>query len=346
MNRDFIETEKIYIYIPPQYVSMMEDDARRFEILKKDKKVNMNGFYGLLINGYYEQYYEKEIESVNDIIECMCGIDDSIENKNEAALRILKKVIHSEPVFSKGEKSKRIAFRPNKDTARLMDTIITLHTGAEGISQYFARMFISYCDLPMHKRENIIFKENIEKIGRAIEPKTISRITFKTKDSMEQIHEVIPYKIVKSKEEMYNYLLCADINHNDGSQTAASFRVNRLVGISVAPGTSQISEKVICNLRKMEQCGPQYQIKKDEETCVRLTDYGVRSYRRVYFGRPKEDRIEDRDDGHYYYYNCSQDQLFLYFRRLGKDAEIIYPDSLRNRMKVFFSQASSIYGRE
>lgn len=107
---------------------------------------------------------------------------------------------------------------------------------------------------------------------------------------------------------------------------------------------SSIDDSVVCNLDRMLQYGPQYMINDGEESCVRLTESGVRNFSRIYYGRPMVERVEDKEDGHYYYFNCSKDQIFFYFRRFGyEDAEIISPEPLRKKMIDFHSMALKMY---
>ena len=54
-------------------------------------------------------------------------------------------------------------------------------------------------------------------------------------------------------------------------------------------------------------------------------------------------REENKPDGCYQYYQCSQNQLELYFRRFGAEAEIISPESLREKMAEFYRLALRAY---
>ena len=85
-------------------------------------------------------------------------------------------------------------------------------------------------------------------------------------------------------------------------------------------------------------------INDDVESCVRLSESGVRNFSRIYYGRPMVDHIEEKADGTYYYFKCSVDQVFMYFRRFGyEDAEILSPQPLRERMIEFHEKASAMY---
>lgn len=307
------ELDKIYIYLQPEYASKLEDDARYFEILKKDNKVNMNHFLNLLVKNFYEQF----------------SITDS----------------RFEEIAEVEGKRKQVIIRPTKDNLSLFNKIVDLHSKPKGISWYFSRLLMSYCELAMYKREQIIFKEKYKAIKRAANPETRTRLTFVTKDNS-KLHEVIPYKIAINKEEMFNYLLCAELVN--GKQVETPFRLTHILSVDASLGDTIINEDVERHLKKMDLYAPQYQIKEDVETCVRLTEQGVIQYKRIYFGRPARipDRDENREDGTYYYFDCSTNQLFLYFRRFGCNAEIIYPEELRNRIKEFHHKAASLYEKE
>ncbi len=65
----------------------------------------------------------------------------------------------------------------------------------------------------------------------------------------------------------------------------------------------------------MKEFAPQYVITDNEQICVRLTDRGEMNFNRIYHGRPKPCKIEDKEDGHYYFFRCSKKQVIQYFRR-------------------------------
>ena len=68
-----------------------------------------------------------------------------------------------------------------------------------------------------------------------------------------------------------------------------------------------------------------------------LTPAGTQSFKHIYFGRPKVDRKEITPAGNYrYYFICSTEQLYRYFRRFNPGEAIIeYPTTLRDRIIDF-----------
>ena len=141
---------------------------------------------------------------------------------------------------------------------------------------------------------------------------------------------------------MFNYLLCAETNTETGVQEAKSYRLNRIKRIHYKEISNQICDEVQEHLDRMVLYAPQYMINDDEECCVKLTDSGRKNFSRIYYGRPKVDRIEEKADGCYYYFRGSQDQVFFYFRRF-EDAEIICPAYLRQKMLEFHRKAYENY---
>ena len=335
--------EKINIYVPDRIGSMLENDAIMFEVYKKDgRTINKNKFLSMLIIGFYYDYVTEEKKAYDSILATIDTDTISRSDKERIAINILDNIVRPTIPSRKGKNPSRLSLKPTKETETLINKIMIDMDKNDAISQYFCRMFMSYCEKPFSKREKIIFNENYELLQMACEMH--KSITFKTIWNKNNIHEVIPYKIVTGAEEMFNYLLCSKINTLSGKQEAMSFRLNRIDKINYARSVDSIDDKVKQHLNLMIKYGPQYMINDDDESCVRLSDSGVLNFSRIYYGRPLVDRVEEKEDGHYYFFKCSKDQLFLYFRRFGyKDAEILSPQSLRTKMIEFHSMAYKMY---
>lgn len=149
---------------------------------------------------------------------------------------------------------------------------------------------------------------------------------------------VMPYKLVCGSDEQFNYLLCQEYREDLGKYLAVSYRMCRIVNVADSAYSQPFDEKVLSYLERMEKYGPQYNINEVTETVVELTETGVLDFRRIYQGRPKPDRV-DKPDSHgiaRYYFSCSQDQLYFYFRRFNPgQARIIKPEKLKEQLKCF-----------
>ena len=335
--------EKINVYVPENIGFMLESDASMFEVYKKDgRTINKNKFLGMLITGYYDDYVTEARNAYEAILGSIKSEKLTEIERERIADIVLKNVILPDVPSRKGKNPARLSVKPTKDNETLIEQIMINLGGNDYISQYFCRMFMSYCDKPFSKREQIVFKDKYETLQMACEAG--KSLSFKTIWNAKIIHEVIPYKIVTGPEEMFNYLLCAEVNAMTGNQEARTYRLNRIDRINYGRSMKSIDGSVKHFLDLMIQYGPQYVINDDGESCVRLTDSGVRNFSRIYYGRPMVERVEEKDDGHYYYFKGSKDQVFFYFRRFGyEDAEIISPEPLRRKMMEFHSKACEMY---
>ena len=338
-----VPLEKINVYVPENIGTMLENDATMFEVYKKDgRTINKNRFLGMLITGYYGDYITEARTAFDLIVSAIDTKKLSVKEKEQIADSILRDVVLPAVPSRKGKNPARLSLKPTKDTEALIEQIMRDLGSEDYISQYFCRMFMSYCDKPFNKREQIIFKDNYETLQQACNAK--KSITFKTIWNAKNLHEVIPYRVVTGPEERFNYLLCAEINSTSGTQEAKTYRLNRIDRINYGRRMESIDDTVKHYLEMMIKYGPQYMINSDDESCVRLTDSGVRNFSRIYYGRPMVERVEERADGHYYFFKGSKDQVFFYFRRFGyEDAEIISPEPLRAKMIEFHSKACDMY---
>ena len=332
--------EKINIYVPVNVGKMLDYDARMFEILKKDAQtINMNRFLSLIICGYYNTYATDCLDLRAKILMELESLSTNVGDKINVAENILRNVILPQIPAKRNKQSMRLSLKPTKDTESLILKIMNDIGDKEFISQFFCRLLMSYCEKPFYIREQLVFKENFDFLADACTrqtPLAISTVWDKTK-----VHEIIPYKLTVGKEEMFNYLLCGEYNSVERIVTARTYRLNRIGKINYNHSSEKLSADVIHNLESMSLYGPQYIIRDNEEACVRLSDIGVDMFRKLYHGRPDVDRIEQTDDNCYnYYFKCSKDQLFFYFRKFSySEAEIMYPQELRSRI-IEFHRAS------
>ena len=337
--------DKINIYVPQEIGNMLDKDATMFEIVKKDKQtINRNKFLSSLILGYYNSYVAECQKIYSQIVSELEDSGIPSDKTHAIASGILNKIFLPEVPSRKGKHPSKLSLKPTKQTEGLIANIMSELPSDQFISQYFCRLLLSYCEKPFSIREQIVFRDNYEFLQSACTQR--KPISFFTIWNPIVNHTVIPYQLAVGYEEFYNYLLCAEINPSTGKQEAKSYRLNRITNIQYKQRSNQISDEVMEYLQRMLQYGPQYSINDSHESCVKLSDAGQRNYSRIYYGRPQEDRVENGPDGHYYYYKCSKDQIYLYFRRFeADDAEIISPPSLRKRMSEFHLQAYKQYDR-
>ena len=327
--------EKLNIYIPKRTSEQIEEDAILFEMFKKDNRtVNRNRFLSMLLCGYFDTYMEESRNAYTSILHSLGESRLTEKEKELLATHILRKVILPPDSGYKGERLVRISLKPTEATAPILDAIMGNLKGQDTISQFLCRMLLSYFRKPLAEREQIVFHEVYAFLTEACQKSR--SIIFTQRRDTNQTHQVLPYAVTRSKEEISNYLICEEVDSDGNSLGVRSFKLSRITNPCYGYCYQSISPDVMKYCEKTRQKSPQYAINRDEEICVRMNDTGEFMYRRIYYGRPAYDRIEDRSDGHYYYFDCSPVQVFHYFRRFGGGAaEILYPEKLRRKILKF-----------
>ena len=336
--------DKINIYVPQDIGTILENDVIQFEIYKKDGcTVNKNRFLAMLVQGYYDDYM-LELQNTHKVLCSILsakGLDTS--ELSDIVNEILTEVVLPKIPTRKGKNPIRLSLKPTKETISLIKHILEDLGANDYISQFFCKMLMSYCEKPFSVREKILFKDNYDFIIKACEQQY--SIRFTTIWNTKNMHEVIPYKIVVGQEEMYNYLLCGEKNKENGDWEAKSYRLNRINDLRFGNGREILPLDIIACLDKMIYYAPQHAINQQRELCVKLSQKGIRLMNRIYRGRPKIERKEKIEEQYYYYYFlCSEEQVLWYFSRFsGEDAEIIYPEDCRNKMRDFHKKTANVY---
>lgn len=339
------DLEKIYVFIPEHIKKKLESDCELFEIYKKNgESINFNSFCNLLILGYDDKFLNENNNSRSIINNELKKYILYKENQEHLTTKLIKSINTIDEYNIESDSLVKISFKPTNDTADIVFRIKNEYAEKRKTSEYFRMMFIRYCSKPMYIRERIIFSQKYKYIENACNNKKY--LTFSTIWNPKKYIKVMPYKIVVG-QEMYNYLICAGLNNVTGKQEAKTFRINRIANYSTYNDNEVINDNVINHLEKMAVNGPQYAINDDEKYCVRLTSKGIKSFNRIYYGRPVKVDEEKIGEDYYYYFNASENQMFLYFRRFGfGEAEIISPKRLRDKIIRFHKDALKMYEEE
>ncbi len=340
-NESLVIPEMITIHIPERIDRALRRDAEYFEIYKRNGEVNYRGFLSQLLIGYHERYQIEMQRKADRIKAC---VEKEVLNPEQAKrlTRELLPIAFSKEESKAGQQKKvQVSLRQRKDTSNIITSIIQSIPASESWTPYFCDMFSAYCDKPIYERERIIFFKNTEAITKACEKE--AGLIFSLTGRPAEFHKVIPYEFVYGSDELYNYLLCQEWSNRNKRYEARAYRLCRILEprLDLSMDNSLDSD-VKKHLEMMKKYGPQYLINEDIETCVRLTKEGRDSFRAIYQGRPvrmKKGGNESKPDekGNIdYYFECSQTQLYLYFRRFNpKEATILYPESLKKKLREF-----------
>ena len=158
----------------------------------------------------------------------------------------------------------------------------------------------------------------------------------------------MPYCIVASKDELFNYLLCAEMittENGEKKQKVSTYRLNRLNDISISSKRFNIDPVVASNIIKTMQYNPKFAINNAMEATVKLTSRGLQKLQRIYQDRPRNIQLEKSDEFNFFKFDGSADQLELYLKKLGSDAVVMEPEYLKNRLKNFYKDSFLAYNK-
>ncbi len=321
---------KIKIRVTEDILNKIMNDAELFEYFKTDGTVNRNAFlHDLICKYFYEFKKENEI-----LLKRICSVlDNNMVNDNpELANEILKTII----VNGKSkDKKKVINYTANSQVLSLLEGLVDndeLYSVAT--SSYLCVMFQSYFEKPRYDRERIIFSETFAKLNKAIKEKRI--ISISSKNSKDKTFELMPYKIIPSKDEKCNYLH----GYNITEKKPSSFRVSRITGLYIKEEKFNMDKSIYEDI-KDDIAGNPSTAEKKEVVVVRFTEEGVRKYNMITNLRPK---LKERDSNrNYYTFEAPLFQVEEYLKRFGKDAYVIKPKKLCLRLKEFYSEAHQTY---
>ncbi len=332
-----VNDEKFYVGVPADTYATLNRDAEQFGIYRDNSsEVNMNRFLSLLLLGYYRKYKQERNEKTIRIRETLSPWIRVQKKAGELAEQMMEEIVLPEVPKRKGKNPERLSYKPTRET----DQIITeIKENYPAYTQYLCRMFMSYCEKPIHERERIVFHDTAVFLKEACKGK--SEIVFTTTNNPGRLHYVIPYDLVTGAEEMNNYLLCQEYNQYNQRLEPVSYRLCRIRKPDYSETSGILDKEVARYLDLMKKNGPQYVITEDTEICVKLTPGGQKSYRHIYFARPAFDRIEKLENGDaLFFFSASRDLVFRFIIRFrAGEAEIISPPDLRDRIHQHFRES-------
>ena len=170
--------EPVKIYLNKETKLLLENDCSNFAIQNK------NQFYNLLISNYIELYIKQLEETGRKILDIMN--EDIIGGNKEQFLIISRKIAYrAQNNIDYKEKGDYISLRINSRSTSLIAEMIVSASSDIKISVFFRNLFLDYLSLPAYKREQIIFKEQYEKITHALKNKL--KISYRNKDKRNPI---------------------------------------------------------------------------------------------------------------------------------------------------------------
>ncbi len=327
-------TEKYKIYLSDETRSRLINDAELFEFTKKDETVNLNAFLKTLIVNYFDQYRQESDKLTADIVQDLTSIS-GISNKDATKLadKIVSTYIKNDQFQSRQTSAVTLTVSGSSyEIIRIIENNMLKETS---LSQYLKDMFNSYLSIPRSEREAIIFRDTYEDIEKALKEHRILSFTNTSSDN-EYSFLVEPYVIAPSKEEQCNYLLCMDRK----SRKPRTFRISRLRSVFVTADSFPPDPEIQKELQEKALRSPQ-SVSQSVQAVVRMSQHGVRKFKVITKNRPTVSKIE----GDLYFFDWPEIQLEEYFKRFGKDAIVIEPESLKEKIKKFYYYGLKEYSK-
>lgn len=324
--------EKIKVNLSYNVYHLLQKDMEDFKFYLKDGEPNKNLFYNIIVKNMIN-LYRNDMELIREKLSLI--LDKHISSKdvfNDVLNEI--ETLYNYTIDDKTNRSHGyyISFRPSKKLEDLYEEIELYELKNTTISNYFRNIFNKYAKLPQDERERIIFKDELNNIESAIHNKKIIKV--KINDSS---FDFLPYVVVRTNDELYNYVVGAIKNENRFH--CLSLHLYKCINIIKTKNKFEFSDEEINQLNENLSFGPREIERRAVLTKIKLTKNGIKKFKKMYLNRPIP--IEINDD--IYTFNCSHQNLFIYFSRFGVDATILEPLNLRNQMIAFHKKAFNKY---
>lgn len=251
------------------------------------------------------------------------------------------------------------------------------HGAYRSVRLYLEALLESYAEKPVCERELLFFSDHVLQFRQAIETKpkkrggmiiglrsasgaapsentekvsgrvkSAARMTGQIKD-----YVVVPYALEPDRGNNYYYLvgMSRPLGKREMKMLPSSFRLSRIESVRLTDLEEGLSKEDCEEMQKrIEERGIQYVFagngQENEPVHVTLTENGMRKYRQILHNRPAFDAAEAGENGEIKMtFSCSAEQAMYYFLQFGKDAVIISPQSLHERMLTIYQSAEKAY---
>lgn len=321
---------KIKISLSKSTLNVLKKDCTDFKIVKENGQPNMNAFINTLIMNFYEMFSASEETLHEDIKNALSIVPDYYKEK---IFHNVVKVFAKKSEYTDAKKdSTTFSFKPTKISEKALLYVDHVLLQSESLSSFYRRMFLSYTQKTKNEREKIIHKENFELLQKAIKKSVQVCIQLQSGVVMNSLSV---YSISPAKDELFNYVLAYDTNHN------TTIRLASIKTVSLLPVSSHIPQDNKTLFERQIACAAQYPMYNTDNELIKvqLTEKGKKLFEKIYLYRPTPVNIE----GDVYTFNCSANQLLYYFERFGESALILSPKKLGIFMRNYYYFALKKY---
>lgn len=193
---------------------------------------------------------------------------------------------------------------------------------------FFRQIFLQYTAKNPYEREMIIFRENVEKIEKAIEKNRKIEVKFKTREDV-----LAPYFIASLNKENRNYL----VSRSSYKEMIVSYRIKNIRKAEILQEEREDFDKeYVKELKKNFDPFLSY----GNRIKVKFTPEGVTHYEKIITNRPK---LLEKNDNEWIF-EANEYKALLYFSGFMDMVEIIEPQDLREKIIEKIKRMNKIYG--
>lgn len=304
----------------------LESDMVLFHYVDDEGETTNNRFFNDLICHFYSQLEKKNQEISADIDLLLRNLRP--ETSNAFRNKVLER-LSEEDTTSSMPYDYSYSFRPLKENEESFRYIETNLLQGRSLSSYYRHLFHQYLALTSAERERILFLPVLERVEEAIRAKKALLLPSPLGGTA-----FYPYVVATTREERMNYVLGMD-----EERQCYSYHLFKLKGILSTQDSYRFTEAEKKKLSVFASSSIEYARDEYVECTVRLTKRGEKMYRGIFHNRP----IPQKKEGDTYTFLSPYDQLFTYFIRFGKEAEVLSPETMRTDFRRFYHAAHKVY---
>lgn len=331
------------------YETILEDIS---EFLPDNEKMQISSFLNRILNVFWKEaksslalkrqkIFERYSEWLTDIPDAEMIALQLTEREMQKQCAELRKQ-YAPPKRGTGQNIRLI---PTNATVNMLLSSKEKEYYEDKPASYLTALIEEYAACPREKRELVFFHDIVKIIRNSIRKHSVT-ITMASKT-----YHVKPIALTTNGVLPYYYVIGYAKSDNDdllAEEKLLSFRLQRIRHAEADDSDSftltKAQEEAYMLLMK-HPSKISYLAGEEERIIVKLTSKGYYLYQhQILSGRPRcLEKTDSKEQEVILTFICTQEQIFHYFIRFGKEAEIIAPADLRERFAEMYQNAANIY---
>ena len=242
-------------------------------------------------------------------------------------------------------------FRINNENVEMLKESIEDNYYDSNIGKYLKALLEEYATKPVFIREQILFKDTVDVINKAVSEQRKLKITlYPTISSNGEVKPrrkfyVAPYKITQDPNRSFNYLVgfSKEID-KDYKEIECCIRISRIekINIQSSMGAKISKEKAKQLDNKLQTQTAMYMSGNPISIKVLFTKRGLQNFKKLVHLRPRIYHVDENNE-YLYTFDCTVVQAINYFFKFGHQAIILEPEELKSSFKERYEKALNEY---